>query len=95
MKTSQSFSLKLLGVLVASSVSTVALANEPVLSNSQFQSCLSGLKNTNAFKGVSGSTFENYRPSEPDPSVIRSLTISPNLKKMYGIITLLWWIATV
>ena len=81
MKTSQSFSLKLLGVLVASSVSTVALANEPVLSNSQFQSCLSGLKNTNAFKGVSGSTFENYRPSEPDPSVIRSLNYQPEFKK--------------
>lgn len=53
----------------------------PNLSNSQFQQCLTGLKNTGAFKGVSNSTFESYRPSEPDPSVIVSLNYQPEFKK--------------
>lgn len=81
MKTPQSFGLKLLGVLVATSISTTTFANEPTLSNSQFQSCLSNLKTSSAFKGISSSTFETYRPSQPDPSVIRSLNYQPEFKK--------------
>lgn len=63
-------------------LSMPALANDlPNLSNSHFQSCLSGLKNSAAFKGISSSTFEQYRPSQPDPTVIRSLNYQPEFKK--------------
>lgn len=58
-----------------------AAAEAPYLSNSQFQQCLNGLKNSSTFRGVSSSTFENYRPSEPDPSVIASLNYQPEFQK--------------
>jgi lytic murein transglycosylase len=68
--------------LLLISLSTPALADDlPNLSNSHFQSCLTELKNSAAFKGVSSSTFEQYRPSQPDPTVIRSLNYQPEFKK--------------
>ncbi|MFW2177745.1 MULTISPECIES: lytic murein transglycosylase [unclassified Moraxella] len=52
----------------------------PNLSNAQFQQCLSNLKSTSTFSGVA-STLEQYRPSEPDPSVIVSLNYQPEFQK--------------
>lgn len=63
-------------------ISTAHGATEPPeLSNAQFQQCLDGLRNSSKFSSVSGSTFENYRPSEPDPSVITSLNYQPEFDK--------------
>lgn len=63
-------------------LSQAAMANDlPNLSNSEFQQCLDGLKNSSAFRGVSSHTFETYRPSQPDPTVIRSLNYQPEFKK--------------
>ncbi|UNU73934.1 lytic murein transglycosylase [Moraxella nasovis] len=63
-------------------LSTPAIADDlPSLSSSQFHQCLDGLKYTAAFRDVSGDTFERYRPSEPDPTVIRSLNYQPEFKK--------------
>ncbi|WP_230657306.1 lytic murein transglycosylase [Psychrobacter sp. I-STPA10] len=53
----------------------------PELSNAQFQQCLNGLKNSSTFRGVSSQTFERYRPSQPDPSVIQSLNYQPEFQK--------------
>ncbi|MFB6348746.1 lytic murein transglycosylase [Moraxella sp. ZJ142] len=59
-----------------------AIANDlPNLSNTEFQQCLNNLKNSSAFRGISSQTFEAYRPSQPDPSVIRSLNYQPEFKK--------------
>lgn len=59
-----------------------AMANDlPNLSNSEFQQCLDGLKNSSTFRSVSSQTFETYRPSQPDPTVIRSLNYQPEFKK--------------
>lgn len=59
----------------------VAHANDlPNLSQSHFNQCLNTLKTSANFKGVA-STFERYRPSEPDPTVIRSLNYQPEFKK--------------
>lgn len=63
-------------------LSQTAFSNDsPNLSNSEFQQCLSTLKNSSTFRSVSGATFEKYRPSQPDPSVIRSLNYQPEFKK--------------
>ena len=73
----------LLSTLALALISTHTHANSgdlPTLSHGHFQSCLSGLKSSKAFAGL-GSTFEQYRPSEPDPSVIRSLNYQPEFKK--------------
>ena len=73
---------KYLGLSLLTLFSIPAFANDlPNLSNSHFQSCLSNLKNSATFKGVSVATFERYRPSEPDPTVIRSLNYQPEFKK--------------
>ncbi|MDO4441799.1 MAG: lytic murein transglycosylase [Moraxella sp.] len=73
---------KLLLALSALGICTVASANDlPNLSNAQFQQCLDNLKGSSAFRGISSSTFETYRPSEPDPTVIRSLNYQPEFKK--------------
>lgn len=61
--------------------SAMAADDLPNLSNSEFQQCLDGLKNSSAFRGVSSQTFETYRPSQPDPTVIRSLNYQPEFKK--------------
>lgn len=59
----------------------VSHANDlPTLSNSHFQSCLNTLKNSATFRGMAG-TLENYRPTAPDPTVIRSLNYQPEFKK--------------
>lgn len=73
-----------LSVLASFFVSQTANANQkpaPNLSNAQFQQCLTGLKNSKTFSGVTAQTFEKYRPSEPDPSVIVSLNYQPEFKK--------------
>ena len=67
--------------LSLAATSAQAAPEAPYLSNSQFQQCLDGLKNSSTFRGVSSSTFENYRPSEPDPSVIASLNYQPEFQK--------------
>ncbi|MFL1731416.1 lytic murein transglycosylase [Moraxella oculi] len=72
----------LLFALVCCAVSTPVLASElPKLSTNEFHQCLTTLKNSATFKGISETTFETYRPSEPDPSVIRSLNHQPEFKK--------------
>lgn len=73
-----------LSVLASFFVSQTANANQkpaPNLSNAQFQQCLTGLKNSKTFSGVTAQTFEKYRPSEPDPSVIVSLNYQPEFQK--------------
>ncbi len=70
--------------LLAATLTTAhtATANElPSLSQSQFDSCLNTLKSYFASRGISASTFEQYRPSQPDPTVIRSLNYQPEFKK--------------
>lgn len=77
-KTLSVLSLALSGL----ALSQAAMANDlPNLSNSEFQQCLDGLKNSSAFRGVSSHTFDAYRPSQPDPTVIRSLNYQPEFKK--------------
>lgn len=70
--------------LAVASLAVMSQANAaptpPDLSNSQFQQCLSNLENSSAFRGVS-STFEQYRPTEPDASVIVSLNYQPEFQK--------------
>lgn len=68
---------------VALGMTTAAQANNdlPNLSNAQFQQCLDNLKTSKAFSGVRASTFEAYRPTQPDPTVIRSLNYQPEFKK--------------
>lgn len=74
-------SLSILSTVIGLITIAQATPTPPNLSNSHFQQCLTGLKNSANFKGVSHSTFENYRPSEPDPSVIVSLNYQPEFKK--------------
>lgn len=57
-----------------------AAPNLPNLSNTQFQQCLDGLRNSSAFSGVRG-TFDGTRPTEPDASVIVSLNYQPEFDK--------------
>ncbi len=66
---------------IATTSQAQAAPTPPNLSNAQFQQCLTGLKNSSTFKGVTDSTFERYRPSEPDPSVIVSLNYQPEFQK--------------
>lgn len=77
-------SVMYLSVLASFCIGQTANANPkptPNLSNAHFQQCLTGLKNSNQFKSISSATFERYRPSEPDPSVIVSLNYQPEFKK--------------
>ncbi len=53
----------------------------PSLSNAEFQQCLNTLKNSSQFRNVANATFERYRPSQPDPSVIQSLNYQPEFQK--------------
>ena len=76
--------LSLLSVAVGISLVSTAQAAQPPapdLSNSEFQQCLDGLKNSSKFRGVSSYPFNNYRPSQPDPSVIQSLNYQPEFQK--------------
>ena len=76
--------LSLLSVAVGLSLASTAQAarpDAPNLSNSEFQQCLDGLKNSSKFRGVNSYTFNNYRPSQPDPSVIQSLNYQPEFRK--------------
>ena len=76
--------MSLLSVAVGISLASTAQAAQPPapdLSNSEFQQCLDGLKNSSKFSGVNSYTFNNYRPSQPDPSVIQSLNYQPEFQK--------------
>ena len=76
--------LSVLSAAIGFSLASTAQAarpDAPSLSNSQFQQCLDGLKNSSTFRGVDSYTFNNYRPSEPDPSVIQSLNYQPEFQK--------------
>lgn len=76
--------LSLLGVAVGISLASTAQAAQPPapdLSNSEFQQCLDNLKNSSKFRGVDSFTFNNYRPTQPDPSVIQSLNYQPEFQK--------------
>lgn len=71
----------MLGMAIAS---TSAHAGKPPLkhlSNAHFQQCLTNLKGSSKFRGVSSSTFERYRPSAPDATVIQSLNYQPEFQK--------------
>lgn len=81
---SSTSTLSLLSIAVGLSLASTAQAAKtpaPDLSNSQFQQCLDGLKNSSKFRGVDSYTFNNYRPSQPDPSVIQSLNYQPEFQK--------------
>lgn len=76
--------LSLLAAAIGFSLASTAQAARPEapnLSNSEFQQCLDGLKNSSKFRGVNSSTFDNYRPTQPDPSVIQSLNYQPEFQK--------------
>lgn len=76
--------LSLLTATVGLSLASTAQAakpDAPYLSNAELQQCLDGLKNSSKFRGVDSYTFNNYRPSEPDPSVIQSLNYQPEFQK--------------
>ncbi|MBH0066170.1 lytic murein transglycosylase [Psychrobacter sp. SZ93C1] len=76
--------LSLLSIAVGLSLASTAQAaapDAPDLSNAEFQQCLDGLKNSSKFRDVDSFTFNNYRPSQPDPSVIQSLNYQPEFQK--------------
>ncbi len=76
--------LSLLSMAVGLSFASTAQAARPEapnLSNSEFQQCLDRLQNSSKFSGVNSSTFNTYRPSQPDPSVIQSLNYQPEFQK--------------
>ena len=76
--------LSLLSIAVGLSLASTAQAARPPapdLSNAELQQCLSSLKNSSKFRDVSDATFERYRPTQPDPSVIQSLNYQPEFQK--------------
>ena len=70
-----------IGLSLAATSASAAKPADPILSNAEFQQCLDGLKNSSQFRSVDGFTFNNYRPSAPDPSVISSLNYQPEFQK--------------
>ena len=70
-----------IGCVLGSTTAMAAKPADPYLSNSEFQQCLDRLKGTSDFRGVDSFTFNNYRPSQPDPSVISSLNYQPEFQK--------------
>ncbi len=76
--------LALLSMAVGLSLASTAQAARPPapdLSNSEFQQCLDRLQSSSKFSGINSSTFNNYRPTQPDPSVIQSLNYQPEFQK--------------
>ena len=73
--------IKLLPLALIISIGQTHANDLPTLSDAHFQSCLDNLKNSAKFRGISSTTFEQYRPAKPDPSVIRSLNYQPEFKK--------------
>ena len=74
----------LLSLAVGLSLASTAQAAKPPapdLSNAELQQCLDGLKNSSKFRGVDSYTFNNYRPTQPEPSVIQSLNYQPEFQK--------------
>lgn len=63
------------------SIAQAAKPPAPDLSNAELQQCLDGLKNSSKFRGVDSYTFNNYRPTQPEPSVIQSLNYQPEFQK--------------
>lgn len=51
-----------------------------ILNNSQFQQCLDNLQKTNLFSNILLTTFNKYRPSSPDPSVVKAQQYQPEFK---------------
>lgn len=76
-------SLSALGISMTLLTSPAHAARPPApnLSNAEFQQCLDRLKTSSTFRKISSSTFENHRPSQPDPSVIQSLNHQPEFQK--------------
>lgn len=70
-----------IGLSLVTTSAQAARPEAPNLSNAELQQCLSTLKNSSKFRDVSGSTFERYRPSQPEPSVIQSLNYQPEFQK--------------
>lgn len=70
-----------IGLTFAATSAHAAKPPAPDLSNYEFQQCLDGLKNSSTFRSVDSFTFNNYRPSAPDPSVIQSLNYQPEFQK--------------
>ncbi len=70
-----------IGVALAATTAQAANPADPYLSTSEFQQCLDSLQNSSDFRGVDSFTFNRYRPSEPDPSVISSLNYQPEFEK--------------
>ena len=70
-----------IGLTLAATSASAAKPADPILSNAEFQQCLDGLKNSSQFRSVDGFTFNNYRPTVPDPSVISSLNYQPEFQK--------------
>lgn len=70
-----------IGIAMVSTNAQAAKPDAPYLSNTKFQTCLNNLKDSSKFSSIYGSTFERYRPSEPDPSVIQSLNYQPEFQK--------------
>ena len=69
MRLNQLSTLSLLTAAIGLSLASTAQAARPPapdLSNSEFQQCLDGLKNSSKFRGVDSFTFNNYRPAQPD-----------------------------
>ena len=84
MRLTQLSTLSLLSAAIGFSLMSTAQAAAPPapnLSNAELQQCLNTLKNSSQFSGVSAATFERYRPSQPDPSVIQSLNYQPEFRK--------------
>ena len=74
----------LLSLAVGLSLASTAQAAKPPapdLSNAELQQCLDGLKNSSKFRGVDSYTFNNYRPTQPELSVIQSLNYQPEFQK--------------
>lgn len=76
--------LTLLSAAIGLSLASTAQAARPEaqnLSNAEFQQCLDTLRNSSKFRDIDSYTFNNYRPSAPDPSVIQSLNYQPEFQK--------------
>ncbi|WP_019672379.1 lytic murein transglycosylase [Psychrobacter lutiphocae] len=70
-----------IGLTLTATTAQAAKPPAPNLSNAHFQQCLDNLQRSSAFRSIDSYTFNNYRPSEPDPSVIQSLNYQPEFQK--------------
>ncbi|PNK60473.1 lytic murein transglycosylase [Psychrobacter sp. FDAARGOS_221] len=70
-----------IGLAMTATAAHAAKPPAPNLSNAEFQQCLDRLQRSSTFRSIDSYTFNNYRPSEPDPSVIQSLNYQPEFQK--------------